>query len=509
MQQTFFNDDPLPAKPLPPWELDDLANRKMAKIVFPNGYDATLDYFIPGEFTGTLEPGMRVMVPLGKGNRPALGYCIGIESAAAAPAGIKRFKSILSLVDERRLLSDKMLALTRWIADYYLCSTGQALEAMLPAGVRSNAGTRLTTVFYVPDDADKRIAVLKNSEAGRKGAVLTPKQFHVLDSLRRAAEPLTSHELQRAAKCSSVPINALKRLGLIRAKTIRRKKTETEVPVKPALELDPHQLNPDQQFVLSKIIETVRERKHETFLLHGVTGSGKTEVYIQAIHEVVRMRRQAIVLVPEISLTPQTVGRFKSRFPDVAVLHSHLTEAERHRQWTEIAEGRVQVVVGARSAIFAPLPRLGLIVIDEEHENSFKQGKSPHYHARDVARKRAEIENCPLILGSATPSLESWHAAHHHEAKLLSMPRRVKSLMLPKVEIVDLREEVRSGMTRGAIHRQLHGAIRTELEAGGQVILLLNRRGFSTQIQCPACGEAVKCENCSVALTHHRTEEIA
>ena len=508
-RQTFFDDDPafpLPSKPLAPWELDDLKNRKAAKIVFPGGYDAVLDYLVPGEFTGTLEPGMRVMVPLGKGNRAVLGYCVDIVPAGDSQ---KKLKAILSLVDERRLLSEKMLALTRWIAEYYLCPPGQVLDAMLPAGVRSSAGTRLATVLYVADDADKRISLLKNTEAERKGAVLTPKQIHVLDTLRRAVEPLTSQELQRAAKCSGVPINVLKRFGLIRAKTIRRQKTETEIPVKPTLELNPHQLNPDQQFVLSKIIETVRERKHKMFLLHGVTGSGKTEVYIQAIHEVVRMRRQAIVLVPEISLTPQTVGRFKSRFPDVAVLHSRMTDAERHRQWTEIAKGCVQVVIGARSAIFAPLPRLGLIVIDEEHENTFKQSEAPRYHARDVGHKRAELENCPLILGSATPSLESWYAAHNQGAVLLSMPRRVKSLALPKVEIVDLREEVRSGRTRGAIHRQLHSAIATELGAGGQVILLLNRRGFSTQIQCPACGEAVKCENCSVALTHHRTEEIA
>ncbi len=578
-QRTFFDDEPQPEPPgksLPPWELDDLANRKTAKIVFPNGYDAVLDYLVPNEFSGVLEPGMRVMVPLGKGNRPVLGYCIDLSRAggvsprmvgtledithpgADAPGSCpaKKLKTILSLVDERRLLSEKMLRLTRWIAEYYLCPIGQVLEAMLPAGVRSSAGTRLTTVLYVTEDADKRIEALNNTEAKRKGVVLTPKQLHVLDTLRRAVEPLSMQELERAAKCSTVPINALKRLGLIRAKTVRRQKPETDVPVKPALELDPHQLNPDQQFVLSKIIETVRQRKHETFLLHGVTGSGKTEVYIQAIHEVVRMRKQAIVLVPEISLTPQTVGRFKSRFPDVAVLHSHLTDAERHRQWTEIAEGRVQVVVGARSAIFAPLPRLGLIVIDEEHENSFKQDVAPRYHARDVGRKRAEEESCPLILGSATPSLESWHNAiprhprvggdldegfqksHAHDKKshgeglqteskacslgprlrgddgvcgfhLLPMPRRVKSLALPRVEIVDLREEVKSRSTRGAIHRQLHNAIKTELDAGGQVILLLNRRGFSTQIQCPACGEVVKCENCNVALTHHRTEEIA
>ncbi len=540
LQPTFFDDEPLPepiGKPLPPWELDDLANRKIAKVVFPSGYDAVLDYLVPGELAGTLEPGMRVMVPLGKGNRPVLGYCLDItraggEGVLAATPGCATSKSsnlpgvalrytpgslkaILSLVDERRLLSDKMLQLTRWIAEHYLCSLGQVLEAMLPAGVRSSAGTRLTTVLYVADDAEKRIELLKNSDARKKGIVLTPKQLHVLDALKRSGEPLTIQELERAAKCSAVPINTLKRLGVIRSKTIRRQKPEEDVAVRPALELDPHQLNPDQKFVLSKIVAAIQEHRHETFLLHGVTGSGKTEVYIQAIHEVVRRRRQAIVLVPEISLTPQTVGRFKSRFPDVAVLHSHLTDAERHRQWSEIAEGRIQVVVGARSAIFAPLPRLGLIVIDEEHENTFKQDTAPRYHARDVGRRRAEEESIPLILGSATPSLESWYdacvlAASARPAETyLSMPRRVKSLPLPQVDIVDLREEVKTGSTRGAIHRQLHNAIKTELDVGGQVILLLNRRGFSTHIQCHACGEVLKCPNCDVSLTHHRTEEIA
>jgi primosomal protein N' (replication factor Y) len=522
-QQTLFPGEPA-APTLPPWEIDDLKNRKIAKVVFPTGYDAVLDYLVPNHLAAVLEAGMRVLVPLGKGNRPQTGYCINIQPWGLAETNVK-LKPIHALLDERRLLNDNMLALTRWIAQHYLCPLGQVLEAILPAGVRSHAGTRLTAVLYAAADADKRIAALKNTDAQKKGIILTPKQIHVLETLRQSAEPLTAQELQRGAKCSSVPINALKRLGLICTKTVRRENPVSAVSETKNLEIAPYQLNADQHQALSAIVQAVQDRRHQTFLLHGVTGSGKTEVYIQAIHKVVSQKKQAIVLVPEISLTPQTVGRFKSRFPDVAVLHSHLTDAERHRQWSSIAAGQVQVVVGARSAVFAPLPRLGLIVIDEEHESSFKQDSAPRYHAREVARKRAELEDIPLVLGSATPSLESWFEAAEpavspslmRENKregfpprpLLSMPHRVKNRQMPQVEIVDLREEVRSRTTRGAIHRQLHQAIHEALLNKGQIILLLNRRGFSTQIQCPACGEPLKCPNCDVSLTHHKTEEIA
>ncbi|MDR2755974.1 MAG: primosomal protein N' [Planctomycetaceae bacterium] len=521
-QNTFFDGEPFlqQKSTLPPWELDDLKNRFLAKVVFPTGYNAVLDYLVPDELAGKIEPGMRVMVPLGKGNRSVLGYCLEVQRFGLAVTNVP-LKSIQSRIDEHRLLNDTMLKLIRWISQHYLCPIGQVFEAMLPAGVRSNAGTRLTTVLYVTEDVDKRLSVLQKSDAKEKGIVLTSKQLHVLETLRQSTEPLTILELQHAAKCSAVPINTLKRLGIFRVKTIRRQKTETDIWEPKNLEINPYQLNSDQQRALTMILEAVRNNRHETFLLHGVTGSGKTEIYIQAIHEVVRRKHQAIVLVPEISLTPQTVGRFKSRFPDVAVLHSHLTDAERHRQWTSIAEGNVQVVVGARSAVFAPFPKLGLIVIDEEHENSFKQDSAPRYHARDVARKRAEFENIPLILGSATPSLESWYDVEHQDVhgdsvanfdsctKLISMPNRVKNLRLPLVEIVDLREEIRNRSTRGAIHRQLHVAIRSALDEKGQIILLLNRRGFSTHIQCPACGEALRCPNCDVSLTHHKIEEIA
>ncbi|MCL2006232.1 MAG: primosomal protein N' [Planctomycetaceae bacterium] len=498
MHRSLFPVEPK-APELPPWEIDDLKNRKIAKVVFPSGYDAALDYLVPNHLAGLIEPGMRVLVPLGKSNRQQAGYCIAVEPWGIAQSSVK-LKQIQSLLDERRLLDGEMLELTRWIAQYYLCPLGQVLEAILPAGVRSHAGTRLTSV----------LCILPHGEPTDR---LTPKQLHILETLRHSPEPLSMQELQRTAKCSAAPINTLKQLGFIGIKTLRRQ-TNTRAegaraggvspPVSPPVG---HHLNADQRRALAEIVHAIEQCRHETFLLHGVTGSGKTEVYIQAIQTVVRQNKQAIILVPEISLTPQTVGRFKDRFTNVAVLHSHLTDAERHRQWSNIASGDVQVVVGARSALFAPLPKLGLIVIDEEHENSFKQDCAPRYHARDVARKRAELAGIPLILGSATPSLETWLAASG--ATRLTMPHRVKNLRLPKVEIVDLREEVRMRMTRGAIHRQLHQAMHSALAAKGQIILLLNRRGFSTQIQCPACGEPVKCPHCDVSLTHHKMQEIA
>ncbi|HWA99549.1 MAG TPA: primosomal protein N', partial [Pirellulales bacterium] len=230
-----------------------------------------------------------------------------------------------------------------------------------------------------------------------------------------------------------------------------------------------------------------------------------TEVYIRAIQEVVRFGRQAIVLVPEISLTPQTRQRFEARFGSVAVLHSHQSNVERHAQWQRIARGEVSVVVGARSAIFAPVPHLGLIVLDEEHESTFKQETAPRYHARDVALRRAADEHVPLVLGSATPALESYQRARRGEYRLVEMPRRVFDRPLPDVMTIDLRHDTSSRHSRGAISRQLHLAMQAALGDGGQVILLLNRRGYSTHVQCHHCGETLQCPHCDIAMTHHRS----
>ena len=239
-------------------------------------------------------------------------------------------------------------------------------------------------------------------------------------------------------------------------------------------------LSSDQEKALEAILYPLQQGEHETVVLFGVTGSGKTEVYLRAVTETIARGKQAIVLVPEISLTPQTCDRFRSRFGKVAVLHSHLTPAERHAHWREIAAGRVNVIVGARSAIFAPAPRLGLIVIDEEHENSFKQATSPRYHARDVAEWIAQKEKVPLVLGSATPSLEAFSRCLSGDWKMCRMPVRVGGSELPAVVTVDLRD--RKARSKGAISPRLAAGIEWALNAGGQVMLLLNRRGFATHL---------------------------
>jgi primosomal protein N' (replication factor Y) len=382
-----------------PWEKDDQENRLVASVVFAEGPGGTFDYLVPDRLAGMVEPGTRVRAPLGRGNRPLIGYLVAME---AKPVGRRPLKELAGVVDPRSLLNPAMLRLTRWIADHYLCPWGQVLEAVVPAGVRGRAGTRMVTVLSAAPDLADRL------EKPGKSA-LPAKQRQVLDVLLAAAGPMTAAELAQAAKVTQAPIASLRHKGLIVARTERlhqRRAEESAVP-----QGQRWVLNDDQQAALQAILEALHSRQQQTILIHGVTGSGKTEVYIQAIEEVVRFGRQAIVLVPEISLTPQTLERFRARFARVAVLHSHLSDAERHWQWQRIADGQVQVVVGARSAIFAPVPHLGLVILDEEHESTFKQETAPRYHARDVALARCEMEQVPLVLGSATPSLESWQRA--------------------------------------------------------------------------------------------------
>ena len=480
-QQQLFGPEPLP------WELADQEDLACAQLVFNRPVDRAFDYLIPDHFRGQLQPGQRVKVPFGRGDHLTIGYCVGLETPQR-PQGLKM---IHSLVDPRPLLSPHMLLLTRWIADRYFCAWGQVLETVVPAGVKNRAGTR--EVLMLSIDAAKC--------AETAGVKLPPKQAAVLKILTEAGQPLSLEHVARQADCGTAPITALRQKRLILAFAQRTEPTSPEsTPASPEQNLI---LNSDQQQALDRILLALRQQTYNTFLLYGVTGSGKTEVYIRAIQEVVSYGRQAIVLVPEISLTPQTIRRFRSRFDSVAVLHSHLNDAERHRYWQQIASGNVQVVVGARSAVFAPTPQLGLIVIDEEHETSFKQDSTPRYHAREVARKRAELEQVPLILGSATPTLESWRRAQGGTDELLRLPKRVEGLPMPPVVIVDVRHDPMR--KRGAaIGRALLTAMNNALEADGQVILFLNLRGYSPVLWCRACGAAVKCPNCDVSLTWHK-----
>jgi primosomal protein N' (replication factor Y) len=480
-QQQLFNPDPSP------WELADQEDLVCAQLVFNRPVDRSFDYLVPDHLRGRLQPGQRAKAPFGRGDYLSVGYCVGL----AKPARTGRLKAIHSLVDARPLLTAHMLALTRWIADRYLCAWGQVLESVVPVGVKNRAGTRDVLMLRInPAGAHSQI-----------GIKLPPKQAAVMRVLEAAGKPMPIELVARQAGCGTAPITALRRNRFIEAVAERTIPGEPEPAAQPA----EHNLvlNRDQQRGLDQILAALRDQIHRTFLLHGVTGSGKTEVYIRAIQEVVSYGRQAIVLVPEISLTPQTIRRFRSRFNSVAVLHSHLSDAERHAHWQKIATGHVQVVVGARSAVFAPTPHLGLIVIDEEHETSFKQDSTPRYHAREVARKRADLEGIPLILGSATPTLESWSRAQAGIDELLTLPKRVEERPMPPVVIVDVRHDPMR--KRGAaIGRALQTAMHSALEAGGQVILFLNLRGYSPVLWCRACGAAVKCPHCDVSLTLHK-----
>ncbi|HEY2883097.1 MAG TPA: primosomal protein N', partial [Pirellulales bacterium] len=508
-QQPLFELEPAP------WEMDAAQEQLVATIVFTGGVENTFDYSVPDRLRGQLEVGRRVRVPFGRGNRVVTGYCVRLETRRGMT---RRLKPLADVIDQRTLIPATMIRLTQWMAEHYLCSWAEALEAVLPAGVRSQAGTRQITLLSLVPDAKEQLMKLSaagavdqdSSDAWKlkaPGFTLSKKQFEIVRYVVASPQPLEPRQLAQALKCTLAPITALRRKGILKA-TAHRVSAESQREA-PAARQPDWKLNADQHQALQAILEPLREPRHETILIHGVTGSGKTEVYIQAIQEVISYGRQAIVLVPEISLTPQTRERFRARFENVAVLHSHMRDAERHWHWERIAKGEVQVVVGARSAVFAPVPQLGLIILDEEHESTFKQDSSPRYHAREVALWRAREENVPLVLASATPSLESWYRAEQGQYTLVEMPRRVFDRPLPAVGTIDLRNEFHSRHSRGAVSRQMHQAIEAALRDGGQIILLLNRRGFATHIQCPACGYVVRCPQCDLPLTHHRTENIA
>jgi primosomal protein N' (replication factor Y) len=459
-----------------------------ADIVFDRPLDHAYTYAVPPELETAIAVGKRVEAPFGRGDGGTVGYCVRLSTDAPTRA----VKNVLRVLDDEALLTDPLLRLTRWMADYYLCGWGQVLQAVLPAGVRDQAGTR-ESVF---------IEAVPEAEIPEPRAELTAKQTAVLERLRKEGYPLEQRRLARLAGTGTGPIHALLEKGYTRKFTERVERLDLRDEDRPAPA--PITFNDDQRAIFAPVEQALRDGGYHAFLLHGVTGSGKTEVYLRAIEEVVRKGKEAIVLVPEISLTPQTIERFKGRCGEVAVLHSHLTDSERGAHWRRVAAGRVNVIVGARSAVFAPARKLGLIVIDEEHEGSFKQESTPRYHARDVAVMRAKLEGVPVLMGSATPSLESWHNAQRGGYTLLTLPNRVLDRPLPHVGLIDLRHEPKSGGPFHAVSPSLERAMRQALDARGQVMMLLNRRGFSTHVHCPVCGHVASCQNCDLALTFHR-----
>ncbi len=459
------------------------------------------DYSIPAELAGQIEVGSRVQVPFGSRN------LLGVVTALAEESGYARLKPILKVIGAQSLVTSKVLTLARWMGGYYCCAPETALKSVLPEAVRK-------------EDAGWRERLLVRAlPANGEFPKLPQRQQAVWQVVEERREILLA-ELVTLAATTAATVRKLEDRGLV---TITSEISERDPYAHEViLASQPLVLNSAQATALEKIkqamaggnarSDTTVAGKASTFLLHGVTGSGKTEVYLQAIALALEQGKGAIVLVPEISLTPQTVERFKARFSSgpwqtlVAVLHSHLSAGERHDEWHKIRQGRARIVIGARSAIFAPVEPLGLIIVDEEHEHTYKQEESPRYHARDVAVMRGQMENAVVVLGSATPSLESYFNCKINKFTLLELPERVDNQKMPHVRVVDMRQSVRDGKGPPLFSPQLKEAITQRLERKEQTILFLNRRGYASSLQCPKCGHVCGCPHCSISLTYHRTD---
>lgn len=464
----------------------------IARVTLEMAIRKEFDYLIPAEFAAQVDVGSRVKVPFG--TREILGNV----TAVVKESPHSNLRPILKVIGGVPLLTPKILKLARWISDYYCCPLEVTLKAVLPDVVRKEEeGWR-----------ERLMVRAVKSEAPKPE--LTKRQKEILEIIE-GAEEIFLQELLDQAHTTAATIRKLENLHLVTiAPAVSERDPYANETILPTQALP---LNPEQIRAMDAITAAMDKGEAKTFLLHGVTGSGKTEVYLQAIAHALKNGKGAIVLVPEISLTPQTVERFKARFSSgplqtlVAVLHSHLSAGERHDEWQKIRQGRARIVIGARSAIFAPVDPLGLIVVDEEHEHSYKQEESPRYNARDVAALRGQNENAVALLGSATPSMESFYNAQTGKYTLLEMPTRADDKKMPLVRVVDLRLEKTEKGSTPVFSQRLRDAISFRLERKEQTILFLNRRGYASSMQCPKCGYVAGCPNCSISLTYHRSAQ--
>ncbi|MEY8753193.1 primosomal protein N' [Peribacillus frigoritolerans] len=517
--------------------------------------DREFDYRIPEKWNQVIKPGMRVIVPFGP--RMVQGFVTGLK----AKSDFAKLRFIKEPMDLEPILNDELLQLGDWLTKEAMCFKISALQAMLPAAMKAKYEKVIKVVEDKKDQLPPSIQNLfgKNDSLSWKDVIegenasLVQKEmqngnleleYNVKNRLNkktvRVIKPLLSPmELKEMA--SAISSHAKKQQELLQYFI----EHQESIPLKELLELmntssgtvkslvskgalaemdqeiyrDPYEnrvfeksipftLTAEQTAALKPIQEKIHHDEHDVFLLYGVTGSGKTEVYLQAIASVIEKGKEAIMLVPEISLTPQTVKRFKERFGEqVAVMHSGLSVGEKYDEWRKIHRKEVKVVVGARSAVFAPFENLGLVIIDEEHESSYKQEETPRYHARDVAIERAKSYGCPVILGSATPTLESFARAKKNVYKLLTLSQRMNKNALPAVDIVDMREELRTG-NRSMFSELLFTKLKDRLNKGEQTVLMLNKRGHSSFVMCRSCGLVINCPNCDISLTYHRFNDI-
>ena len=453
--------------------------------------DKVFEYRIPSELEGVLQIGMEVVVPFGKGNRETNGYVIGISETCEYDE--EKVKAILRLAEKRMAIEGKLVALAGWMKEHYGGTMIQSLKTVLPIKKEEKQQIkRYVRLLLSPEEGKEKLEeYLKKNQKARVRALAALLDNGVLEYEFLIKKLSVSREVLRALEDQGV--------AQIESEHVFRN------PIKDRKQdWKPVEYTAEQQNAIDRFRENYLKGENKTYLLYGVTGSGKTEVYMEMIARVIRDGKQAIVLIPEIALTYQTVMRFYKRFGNrISILNSRMSNGERYDQMMRAKEGSIDVMIGPRSALFTPFPNLGLIVIDEEHEPTYKSEQIPRYHARETAIARARLENASVVLGSATPSLEAFYRAEQGEYEILTLRERSQKQELPEVHTVDLREELAAG-NRSIISRKLHELIEERLEKKQQIILFINRRGYAGFISCRSCGYVAKCPHCDVSMTSHR-----
>ena len=465
-----------------------IINRSAKKL------NRTFDYNIPKELEELVVIGSRVLVPFGKSTNLVEGYVIKIKENTTY--------EVKDIVQIKHNLTEKQIELAKWMAKRYFCNLSDCIKQMLTPGTKNkeekkNIQDKKINFVYLKKDIEE---IQFDIEMGK---IKSEKQKKALQFLKNNQE-VTISEIEIFTGVTRAIIKTLEKNGYVE---IIEKKVERDPLANKEIEKTKDlTLTDEQKNAFKKVKDKILKNEYEEFLLYGVTGSGKTEVYLQLIGEALKQEKTAIVLVPEISLTPQMIDRFIARFnkEDIAVLHSKLSVGERYDEWNKIKEGKAKIIIGARSAIFAPTEKVGIIIIDEEHDSSYKSEAIPKYDAKEIAKKIAKENNCPLLLGSATPDITTYYKANSGKITLLELTKRANNSKLPNVEIVDLKMELANG-NRSMLSVKLHDAIEKNLKDKKQTILFLNRRGYSTFIMCRECGYTVKCKNCNISMTYHKS----
>jgi primosomal protein N' (replication factor Y) len=542
-----------------------------ADVALPVHVDQTFTYRLPNSMRDVAQPGARIVVPFGR--KLLTGYIVELRHKLSETSTLdeSEIKEAEELIDAVPLIAPDVLALTRWVSEYYAAPWGEVLKAALPPGITESIEQLLSLTAKGIEEA----AQLKQEDTTQKAQLLRLIAAKGPLNLRAAASALgqtqalnaaraleragalvitqatrgatAKEKLQRAVRLigkidlsdtslteaqkrviqtletvdGALPLKELLRRAQVSESAVKtlQKKTLVEIFAEP-VRRDPlanatlppaetHQLTGPQAFVLSEIEAQLEHKSYGTFLLHGVTGSGKTEVYIRGMRTALELGLSAMMLVPEIALTPVFSRRLRAQFGDqVAIFHSSLSTGERFDEWTRVKNGQAQIVIGTRSAVFAPVRKLGLVIVDEEHESTYRQQDSPHYNARDTAIVRAQKANAVVVLGSATPSLESFHNARGEKYHYLSLPERIGKRPLASARIIDMREAFAKHGKPRVFSDELLQAIEETHDRGEQSIILLNRRGYSSFVLCRSCGESIQCPNCDVTLTYHQSERV-